>query len=171
MSSHINFKFAKKRGIGKKLLLTIRAVMLEEHVDLVAGDFHGAAWRRPCGNDRKPSSIIEEAFADTDLPMPSGSTRLWGPGAVPGEWADVCGFLKPPDSHEKWKVRLHGAFSIRHSALGLREKDQSCHHEVWMHLALTNLCWEYAPRDKHDQTLHPKGRPASYHSQPSQPSV
>ena len=60
----------------------------------------------------KLTSIIEEAFADTDLPMPPGATPLWGPGAVPGGWADVCGFLKPPDSHEKRKVRLHGAFSI-----------------------------------------------------------
>ena len=100
MSLHINSLFTKKRGIGKKLLLTIRAVILEEHVDLVAGDFNGAAWRRPCGNDRKPISVIEEAFADTDLPMPPGLPPLWGPGAVPGEWADVCGFLKPPDSHE-----------------------------------------------------------------------
>ena len=67
MSLHINNQFAKKRGIGKKLRLAIRAVMLEEHVDLVAGDFNGAAWRHPCGNDRKLTSIIEEAFADTDL--------------------------------------------------------------------------------------------------------
>ena len=36
---------------------------------LVAGDFNGAAWRRPCGNDRKLTSIIEEAFADTNLPV------------------------------------------------------------------------------------------------------
>ena len=43
--------------------------MHEVHVDLVAGDFNGAAWRRPCDNDRKPISIIEEAFADTNLPM------------------------------------------------------------------------------------------------------
>ena len=28
--------------------------------------------------------------------MPPGSTPLWGPGGVPGEWSDVCGFLKPP---------------------------------------------------------------------------
>ena len=46
MSLHINNSFAKKRGIGKKLILTIRAVVLEEHVDVVAGDFNGAAWRR-----------------------------------------------------------------------------------------------------------------------------
>ena len=79
--------------------------------------------------------------------MPPGLTPLWGPRAVPGEWADVCGFL------EKWKVRLHGAFSIHHSALGLREKDQSCHNEVWMHLALTNPWQEHAPRDKRGQRL------------------
>ena len=62
MSLHINNQFAKKRGTGKKLLPTIRAVMLEEHVDLVAGTSTG-----PLG-----ASLIEEAFADTDLPMPPG---------------------------------------------------------------------------------------------------
>ena len=79
-------------------MLTVRTVMLQEHVDLVAGDFNGAAWRCPCGSDRRLISIIEEAFADTNLPMPPGTTPLWGPGGVPGEWADVCGFLKPPCS-------------------------------------------------------------------------
>ena len=64
--------YAKKRSFGKKLLLTVRAVMLEEHVDVVAGDFNGAAWRRQFG-----LGIIEEASADTDLPMPQGSTPLW----------------------------------------------------------------------------------------------
>ena len=78
----------------------------------------------------KPTSIIEEAVADTDLPMPLGPTTLWGQGAVSSESADVCGFLKPPDSHERWKVRLHGVFSITPSTLGIREKDQSCLHEV-----------------------------------------
>ena len=76
MSLHINNQFAKKRGIGKKLLLAIRAVMLKEHVDLVAS-FNSAAWRRTCGNHRKLISILEEAFADTDLPMPPCPTPLW----------------------------------------------------------------------------------------------
>ena len=69
-------------GIGKKLLLAIRVEMLEEYVDVVAGGFNGAAWRRQWGNGRL--SIIQEAFADTDLPMPPGSTPLRSPGAVPG---------------------------------------------------------------------------------------
>ena len=37
MSLHIDNNYAKKRGIGKKLILTIHAVMLDEKVDLVAG--------------------------------------------------------------------------------------------------------------------------------------
>ena len=40
---HYVNQFVKERGIGKKLILPIRALMLEEHVDLVAGDFNGAA--------------------------------------------------------------------------------------------------------------------------------
>ena len=39
MSLHINNQFAKKRGIGKKLLIGVRSIVLQEHVDMVAGDF------------------------------------------------------------------------------------------------------------------------------------
>ena len=112
MSLHINNNYAKKRGIGKKLLLTIRAIMQDEHVQLVARDFNLAAWRQSYGDNPQPTSILEEAFADTDFPMPPSPTPLWGPGAVPGEWTDVCGFVKPPNSYDKWKVRLRGAFKI-----------------------------------------------------------
>ena len=52
----------------------------ETQVDLVASDFNRAAWRRPCGSDRRLTSIIEEAFANTNLPVPPGPTPLWGPG-------------------------------------------------------------------------------------------
>ena len=62
------------------------------------------------------------------------SQPLWGPGSIPNNWADVCGFLKPPASQRFWKVSKHGAFSIPRKALGLRPNDQSCHHETWLHL-------------------------------------
>ena len=84
LSLRINNNCAQKRGIGKKLPLTIRAEMIEEHVDRVAGAFNGAAWRRPCG---QPISIIEEAFADSDFTdatqphtvvVPRCSTRRMG---------------------------------------------------------------------------------------------
>ena len=48
MSLHINNHFA-------------RDVMLQEHVDMVAGDFNGAAWRRQSDSDPPPISMIEEA--------------------------------------------------------------------------------------------------------------
>ena len=112
--------------------------MLDEKVDLVAGDFNGAAWRRTIWASKL--SIIGEAVADCDLPLPLGPTQLWGPGAVRGTWSDVCGFIKPPDSSERWRVRQHGAFPVRHEALGIGQTDQGCHHEVWLHLDFVDRC-------------------------------
>ena len=117
--------------LRKKLTPTIRAFMVGQHIDLVAGDFNGTAWR--CSN-RNNISTIEETFADCALPTPPGPTPVWGPGSIPNNWADVCGFFKPPESDRYWKVRLHGAFSIPHKAPGLRPTDRSCHHETWLHL-------------------------------------
>ena len=59
-----------KRGIGKKLLLAFRAVVLDKRTDVVAGDFDGAAWRRQTNNGNL--SFNEEAFAASDSPMPPG---------------------------------------------------------------------------------------------------
>ena len=81
---------------------------------------------------------IEDAFANTCLPIPPGPTPLWGPGDVPGEWADVCGFIEPPGSENEWQIRMHGAFTILYDTLGIRRTDQSCHHEVWVHLLHVN---------------------------------
>ena len=138
MSFHINNAYAKRRGITKNLLLTVRTVMHQQQVDLVAGDFHGAAWRRQSGSDSRITSSVQEAFVGANLPLPPGPTPLWGPGGVPGEWSDVCGFLKPPGSEDDWQIRSPVAFTIPYSTLGLKEKDQSCHHEAWIHLLHVN---------------------------------
>ena len=67
LSLHINNIYAKKKGIAKKLIFTLRAIMISQQVDLVAGDFNGTAWR--CSN-RDNISTIDEAFADCTLPTP-----------------------------------------------------------------------------------------------------
>ena len=85
---------AKKKGTAK-LILTLRAILISQEVDLVAGDFNGTAWRYR-GKDNL--STIDEAFRDSILPTPLGPTPLWGLGSIPDIWADVCGFLKPPGS-------------------------------------------------------------------------
>ena len=51
----------RKRGIARKLILTIRAIMIGQQIDVVAGDFNGTAWR--CSNQGNISTI-DEAFAD-----------------------------------------------------------------------------------------------------------
>ena len=58
MSLHINNQYAKKRGIAKNLLLAVRTVMHQEQLDMVAGDFHGAAWRRRSGNEQRRDSAL-----------------------------------------------------------------------------------------------------------------
>ena len=57
---------------------------------------------------------------------------------VPGNWADVCGFIKPPNTDSEWQIRGHGAFEINRDVLGIRPTDQSCHHELWIHLSHIN---------------------------------
>ena len=103
-----------------------------------AGDFNGAALRKRSGDDQQRNSTTHEAFANTSLPIPHGPTPLWRPGGVPGEWADVCGFIKPPNADGEWQIRGHGAFEINRDVLGIRHTDQSCHHEIWIHLSHAN---------------------------------
>ena len=124
--------------------------MLGEHVDLVSGVFNGAAWRRDNSNN---ISIIEEAFADCALPTPPGHTKLSGPGSIPGCWGDVCGFLKPPESDQYWKVRPHCAFTIPHKAPGLRPTDQSCHNETWLHVEFVDWRSAQSHHEGHDRRI------------------
>ena len=53
LSLHISNIYAKKKGIAKKLILTIRAIMISQKVDLVAGDFNGTAWQHRSGDKPK----------------------------------------------------------------------------------------------------------------------
>ena len=86
-----------------------------------------------------------------------------GPGSIPGCWADVCGFLEPPESDQYWKVRLHGAFSIPHKTPGLRPTDQSCHHETWLHLDFVDWRSAQSHHERHDRRILLKECPAPYH--------
>ena len=102
--------------------------MLVEHVDLVAGEFNEAAWRRQCGNGRL--NIVEEAFADTDLPMPLL-------GAVPGKQADVLrisqasGLFRKMGSTSAWCI--FPSFTTLWASC-----PEDLHHEVWLRVALVD---------------------------------
>ena len=95
----------EKRRVGKNVLFAVRTVMHQEQVDTESGDFNGAAWRRKWCKDQRRDSTIEEAFANTNLPIPLGSTPLLGPVGVPGEWADACGFIKSVKEAEHIRVQ------------------------------------------------------------------
>ena len=157
IAAHQHF-FSKKKGIAKKIIQTIRALMVSQNIDLVAGDFNGTAWR--C-RSRDNTSTIDEVFSDCALPAPPGPTPLWGPGSIPNNWADVCGFLKPPGSQRFWKVNKHGAISIPGHALGLRSSDQSCHHKTWLHLQFVEWSNQWNHQAHYNGNIRLKERPAS----------
>ena len=77
LSLHMKNVYAKKRGIAMKIIQAVRAVKISQDIDLVEGDFNGAAWR--C-RSRDSLSSNDEAFADCDLswmhPEQLGG-RLW----------------------------------------------------------------------------------------------
>ena len=75
LSLHISNIYAKKKGIAKKLILTLRAIMISQEVDLVAGDFNGTPWRYR-GKDNLRT--IDEAFLDSILPTPPGPPTIVG---------------------------------------------------------------------------------------------
>ena len=56
--------------------LTHQDVIHQKQVDMLAGDFNGAAWRRRSGDDQRRDSTIEEAFANTNLPNPHGPNSI-----------------------------------------------------------------------------------------------
>ena len=89
--------------------------------------------------ERQAMNIDSSALSRRPLPTRAylfhWAPHLCGvPGGVPVEWADVCGFIKPAGSEAECHIRMHGAFKIPYDALGIRCTDQSCHHEVWVHL-------------------------------------
>ena len=156
LSLHISNIYAKKKGIAKNIIQTLRAIMISQDIDLVAGDFNGTAWR--C-RSRDNISTIDEVFSDCALPTPPGPTPLWGPGSIPNIWADVCGFLKPPGSQRFWKVSKHGAFSVPRKALGLRPNDQTCHHETWIHLHFVDWNNKWSQQAHYNGNIRLKERP------------
>ena len=88
LSININNVHAKRRGIAKKIIQAVRSLVISQDIDLVEGDFNGAAWR--CRSRNNLSSLMRLLLIA--LPTPPGPPPLWGPGSNPNNWADVCGF-------------------------------------------------------------------------------
>ena len=67
--------------------------MIAEDIDLAAGDFESASWRRKMGPQQQYDSTLEEASKNARLPLPLGLPPLLGLGGIPREWSDEGGFL------------------------------------------------------------------------------
>ena len=118
-SLHINNIYAKKKGIFKKRIKTLRAIMISKEVDLVA------------------MVLREDVVAEPTSVLLT--KHLWTASCLRHLAPDRCGnsdpfrttgrlrISKQPGSHRFWKV--HGAFSIPRKTLGLRPNDRSFYQE------------------------------------------
>ena len=79
LSLHISNIYAN----AKKLILTLRAIMISREVDLVAGDFNGTAWRHR-GKDNL--STIDEAFSGQYLAYATGLHTVVVTWIRPEQW-------------------------------------------------------------------------------------
>ena len=91
----------QKWGIAKKLILSIRVIMIGHSIDFVADDSNGTAWRCRIRNN---ISTIDEAFTDCALTLLLDPIPLWDPWSFQNNWTVVCGSLKSSDSDRYWKV-------------------------------------------------------------------
>ena len=106
LSLHVSNIYAKKRGIAKKLILTIRAVVVGQQIDVVAGDFMKPWQTVHCQRRR--------ALYHCGDPVRFQTTGLTSVDSLSHRCSD-----------RYWKVLMHGAFSIPRKTLGLRPTDQS----------------------------------------------
>ena len=93
--------------------------------------------------------------------MPLVPTPLWGPGAFHREWPTyaVSSYIQ---IHMIYGIRLHGAFIIPREILVLNQRDQTCHHEVSLHLDLAGDWYAHGSRRNHDHRVHFKERSWRY---------
>ena len=119
LSLHISNIYAKKKGIAKKLIKTLRAIMISKEVDLVA------------------VVLREDVVAEPTAVLLT--KHLWTASCLRHLAPDRCGnsdpfrttgrlrISKQLGSHRFWKA--HGAFSIPRKTLGSRPNDRSFHQE------------------------------------------
>ena len=107
--------------------------MTHEDVDMLAGDFTGASWRRKTGPDQQFDRTLGEALKNARLPVPPGPHHCGRrPRGIPSEWTRVW-VCQAANSQSEWLTRKHGAFEINQQDLGLSPKDQTSHHKTWIH--------------------------------------
>ena len=125
LSLHTSNIYAKTRGIAKKLIYTIRAIMIGQQNDLVAGDFNGTPWRF---SNRDNISTIDEAFCR--LCIANSLNHCGAPDRFQTTGLTSVRSLNRPI---QIGIGRHACLVLSPSyakTLGLRPTDQSCHHET-----------------------------------------
>ena len=81
---------------------------------------------------------------------------FWGPEAVPGKRTFV-------DSSNHLILTKGGKYANTEHSPHIRQSDQSCRHEVWLHLGFVEWRSAQSHLEKHDRRILLKERSAPYH--------
>ena len=70
-------RWGQEAQFAVNALMEVRTAIIQEDIDLVAGDFNGASWRREWDLSSNMTVLFEEAFTDARRACPT-----WHPTAV-----------------------------------------------------------------------------------------
>ena len=157
LSLHKSNIYAKKWGIAKKLILTIRAIMIGQHIDLVAGHFYGTAWR--CRSRDKLSTIDQS---------------IWTVSCLRPQAPHHCGDLDPfwtigqtsADFSNHLALNVFGRcismvhFPFHGSRLVYVPPIKAAHHEAWLHLDFVDWSNTWSKQGVYEPRISLKERPA-----------
>ena len=153
MSLHINNNHAKKRCIGKKLLLTVRAEMLKEDVDLDAGTSPGLLGVANAATD---VSVLSKKLSPIQIYRCHRTSHHCGAQ----EQYQVNGLTYAGFSSLETLMKDGKYVSMVHSPF--LTTLWACHHEVWLHLAFVNHHGDVVLRERHEHRLPLKERTSPY---------
>ena len=104
------------------------------------------------------TSIVEESLRRYE-PTDASCSHTFVECRVNGLMSVVLSSHRTPKMSGKYAYTVP---SPSPSARWVKEKDQSCHHEVWMHLAHANPRGDRAAQYKHARQVHLKERASPF---------
>ena len=159
MSLHINNNYAKKRGIGKKLLLTIGAMMLDEQVDLVAAT--GLLGDAPPMPTTSVSSKKLSPTVTFRCLLAPHRCRVRGGCRVRGQTCVGFSSLRTPMSVGEYGNIAHSPFTTKLWAFDKPTRAAITRY-VWLHMDFVQQHNGHVHRERHERRLLLKERSAPY---------
>ena len=133
MCLHVNSECSKRRDIALDVVLKVRALVVEHHVDLVAVEFKRLVLATPRARQHRCACFWQ-------APSP-----LWALGEGPKESGWTAAGSRSLARTMSRSFKTDGALEHDRTALGLSAVDQTCHFQTCLRLD-KKLSWRCSSR-------------------------